>query len=141
MTKIKGKETVLILGASRLGASIASFCSREGINAIVVDKDKDSFRRVDPSFGGFLIEGNAASLPVLRKAGIEEAKEVDIVTGEDNTNIFLACLVERFFSVPYINVRLSDPEKEALLPRGRTHLISTSSLALGCYKSLREKEE
>jgi K+ transport systems, NAD-binding component len=133
-------ETVLIIGASRLGASIASYCSQTGINAIIVDKDKESFKKVDPSFSGFFVEGNATSLPLLKRAGLEKAKEVNVVTGDDNTNIFLACLIERFSKVPYINVRLTDPQKEVLLPHERVRLISPSSLAFDLYKNLREKE-
>lgn len=138
--KKKEKETILVLGASRLGASIASFCSKQGIYSIIVDKDKEAFKKVDPSFSGFFIEGNAESIPVLKKAHIEEAKEVDIVTGDDDTNILLACLIARFFAVPYINVRLVDTSKNVLLPHERIKVISPSLLTYELYQSLRSQE-
>jgi trk system potassium uptake protein len=136
----KTKETVLVIGASRLGASIASFCSKQGIYSIIVDKDKEAFKKLDPSFSGFFIEGNAESLTVLEKAHIKEAREVDVVTGDDDTNIFLACLVARYFSVPFINVRLVDSQKEKLLPNDRVKVISPSILSYNLYQSLRAGE-
>lgn len=139
--KSKSKGTVLVIGASRLGASIASYCSKSGIYSIIVDKDKESFKKLDPSFSGFFIEGNAESLTVLKKAHIEDAKEVDVVTGDDDTNVLLACLVARFFDVAYINVRLTDQTKEKLLPHERVSVISPSSLAYDLYQNLRNQEE
>lgn len=135
------KKIVLVLGASRLGASIASFCSKEGIYAVIVDENKAAFKKVDPNFSGFFVEGNAEDVKVLNKAHIQEAKEINIVTGDDDTNIFLACLVERFYSVPYINVRLIDMTKEKLLPSNHVSIISPSSLTFNCYQDLKRKEE
>lgn len=134
------KNTVLVLGASRLGAAIAALSSKQGIYAVIVDKDKEAFKKVDPNFSGFFIEGNAESLDVLDSAHIDEAKEVDIVTGDDNTNIFLACLIESLYPVPYINVRLIDTSKQNLLPQTRVHVISPYSLSLDLYASLRNRE-
>lgn len=134
------KKIVLVLGASRLGASIASLASRQGLYTVIVDTNREAFRKLDPSFSGFFVEGDAMEVSVLEKAHIREALEVDIVTGDDDTNILLANLVSRLYETPFINVRLIDLAKKPLLPTTNINVISPSSLSLELYQSLRQKE-
>jgi trk system potassium uptake protein TrkA len=134
------KKTIVVIGSSKLGASIASYNSSRGIYTVIVDKDASSFKKLDPNFSGFTVEGNAEEQYVLLKAHVDTAKEVDIVTDNDNTNIFIACFLVKFYKIPYINVRLHDTTKSCLLPH-EVNIISPYLLSLNLYKELKAKEE
>lgn len=118
-----GKNKTIIIGCGRLGASIANKCAEEGKNIVVVDKDKDSFELLSDRFSGYTTVGDVTDLAVLESAYISTAKEVIIVTGDDNVNIFVAHLARKVFNVSDIYVRLDDPDDEILLRGLSIHAI------------------
>ena len=77
----------------------------------------------------------------LEKANIDSAKEVVIATSDDNTNIFLACMICELYPVPYLIVRIRDENKAGLLDDDRIKVISTSMLSVQAYKTMRAQEE
>ena len=46
---------ILIIGCGRLGASIANSLSNRNMNVTIIDSNKDSFRKLSPSFGGLAL--------------------------------------------------------------------------------------
>ena len=92
------RNKTFIVGCGRLGASIASYASSQGEDVIVLDQHADSF-----------------NIDQLEDAGIGDAKELILTTGDDNTNLFLAHLCQKKYNVPYIYVRFDDPEKGFLI--------------------------
>ncbi|MFA6861096.1 MAG: NAD-binding protein [Bacilli bacterium] len=134
------RKTVVVIGSSKLGAAIASYNSKKGIYTVIIDKDSDAFKKLDPNFSGFMITGNAEERYILEKAHIETSKECDIVTDNDNTNIFIACLLVKFYQIPYIYVRLHDTTKSILLPK-EVKIISPYLLSMNLYQSLKEDEK
>lgn len=74
---------VLVLGGGRVGMSVADTFKKSGIDYRIVEKKRIS--RND----GKIIQGNAADLDVLIKAGIRKTPSVIITTHDDNLNIFL----------------------------------------------------
>ena len=99
-----------IIGCGRLGGSIASYSSQQGLSVVVIDSDKAAFGRLDESFSGYTIVCDATDLDELQEAGIASAKEVIITTGNDNINLFLAHACANLLQVPYVYVRFDDPE-------------------------------
>lgn len=139
MTLNAQQNVIVVLGASRLGSRIASYRSLAGNYVTIVDKDAAAFRKLDEGYSGFRIFGNAEDMETLKKARIENAFETDIVTGDDNTNIYLACLVHHYFHCKRIFVRLNDEKKAQLLPNDASlFLISPSEASFETY--LKEKE-
>lgn len=51
---IKDDYQILIIGCGRLGASIANALSNRNKNVTIVDVNKDSFRKLSPSFSGLV---------------------------------------------------------------------------------------
>ena len=45
-------EYCIIVGCGRLGANLANTLSDEGGNVLIIDKNKNAFRKLSPSFGG-----------------------------------------------------------------------------------------
>ena len=109
------RNKTLIIGCGRLGSSMANKCSLEGKNIIVLDRDPDAFDRLSDTFGGYTMVGDVNDLAFLEEAHVTSAKEIIIVTGDDNVNVFLAHVARKIYDVPEIYVRLDNPENEVLL--------------------------
>lgn len=107
----KEQGNTIIVGCGRLGANLANILSDSGEGVLVIDCNKDAFRKLSPSYGGITIIGDATELQVLHEAGIEEAKAVISVTNYDNTNILVAQIAKELFHTPHVIARLYEPER------------------------------
>lgn len=136
--KNRGRSMVLVIGCSRFGARIASENSMNGIYTSIIDMDPNAFRKLDESYSGFKIIGNAEETAVLEKGHIDEALEVDITTGDDNLNIFLAYMISKIYEVPYIYLRLRDETKIDLVKELPVKVISPSYLSVQAYHTLKK---
>lgn len=110
----KKSDYVIIVGCGRLGANLASALSDDGGNVLIMDKDRDSFRRLSTSFGGLSVVANGTDLDALKEARIEAASTVIAVTNNDNTNIMVAQIARDMFHVDNVIARLFDPERESV---------------------------
>lgn len=117
MTLFKNKmqpSYTVIIGCGRLGANLANTLSEEGENVLILDKEKDSFRKLSSSFGGLAVEGDGTELDTLKAADVQRADTVVAVTNNDNINIMIAQLAKECFSVKKVISRLFDPERECV---------------------------
>ena len=101
----------IVVGCGRLGANLANTLSDQGGNVLILDKNKEAFRKLSPSFGGLSIHGNATDLDVLQEAQIGKANAVIAVTNNDNANILIAQLAREMFHIQHVIARLYDPER------------------------------
>ncbi len=76
---------VLILGGGRVGLAAAATLDEHGISCRVVEKRPN----LTAGKGEKFIEGDAADLKVLEKAGLMDARTVIITTHNDAMNIYL----------------------------------------------------
>ena len=117
MTLFKNKKQpsyTVIIGCGRLGANLANTLSEEGENVLILDKEKDSFRKLSSSFGGLAVEGDGTELDTLKAADVQHADTVIAVTNNDNVNIMIAQIAKECFSVKKVISRLFDPERECV---------------------------
>ena len=117
MTLFKNKKQssyTVIIGCGRLGTNLANALSEEGENVLILDKEKDSFRKLSSSFGGLAVEGDGTELDTLKAADIQRADTVIAVTNNDNINIMIAQIAKECFSVKKVISRLFDPERECV---------------------------
>jgi len=114
LTNKKSNSLTIIAGCGRLGASFANTLSDQEENVLVIDRDKDSFRKLSPSFGGLTLAGDATDIDVLHEAQIEKASVVIAVTDNDNTNIMIAQMAKELFKKERVIARLNDPDKECV---------------------------
>ena len=108
----KQEDYTISVGCGRLGANLANTLSEEGENVLILDKEKESFRKLSPSFGGLTVDGDGTDLDVLKKADISRANAVIAVTNNDSTNLLIAQLAKEFYCVGRVISRLYDPERE-----------------------------
>lgn len=113
MTNKRHAYTVVV-GCGRLGAGIADTLYDEGEDVVVVDKDKDSFRKLSSSFGGLSVEGNGMDLDILDSVELKRADTLIAVTDNDNVNIMISQLAKEVFNVRKVIARLSDPQRSCV---------------------------
>lgn len=125
----KANNYTIIIGCGRLGANLANALSNEGDNVMIIDKNKNSFRRLAPNFGGLSVVADGCDLDKLREASIEKASAVIAVTNHDNTNIMIAQIARDLFGVKRVIARLYDPECETVYSRLGINTICPSALS------------
>lgn len=114
MDKKADENYTIVIGCGRLRANLANTLSDEGGNVLIIDRNKDAFRKLSPSFGGLSITGDALDLDVLQEAQINKASVVVAVSNSDNTNIMVAQIARELFQVRRVIARLYDPERECV---------------------------
>lgn len=110
--KIKRNNYTIIIGCGRLGANLANALSNEGKDVLIMDENKESFRRLAQNYGGLSILSNGTNLDTLKEANMQNASAVIAVTNHDNTNIMVAQIAKEIFGVERVIARLYDPECE-----------------------------
>ncbi|WP_458189517.1 cation:proton antiporter domain-containing protein [Haladaptatus sp. NG-WS-4] len=104
--------TILVIGGSGIGRTLAERLDEQGEHPIVVERDADTVTELRAQ-GFSVVHGNGTSAAVLEEAGVNDAKMVVAMTGNDDQNI-LACQTARIkFGVDDLIARVNDPENVA----------------------------
>ena len=127
--KNKKEQYSIIVGCGRLGANLANQLSAKGESVLVIDKNKEAFGKLSPSFAGATLVGDATYLDVLHDAEIEKATAVVSVTNYDNTNILIAQAAKEF-GVGQVIARLYDPGRERVYREFGIDTISPAVLSM-----------
>ncbi|MFV1977940.1 MAG: Trk system potassium transporter TrkA [Myxococcota bacterium] len=101
---------IAIVGAGRVGQTLAEKLTRDGHDVSLIEADSAKVRALSETLDVQLIEGNGATAPILRQAGIEKANLVVAVTDHDEANMVVGLLASFAFNVPRIVVRLRDAD-------------------------------
>ena len=110
----------LIVGAGRVGSSVARMALEAGHDVSVLDEDPLSHERLDANqqtswedAGGRFTVGTALEMDALLEAGVENADVFVASTNGDNTNLVIAQIAQRRFGVDRVLVRVLDPARAA----------------------------
>jgi len=101
---------IVIVGAGRVGQTLAEKLARDGHDVSLIEDDSAKVRELSETLDVQLIEGNGATAPILRRAGIEKANLVVAVTDHDEANMVVGLLASFAFHVPRIVVRLREAD-------------------------------
>ena len=99
---------ILILGAGRVGSSLASTLSREEYDVSIVDLNKDKLLRLQEDCDLAIEIGHASHPSTLKKAGADSETIVLAVTNSDECNITSCQIAKSKFNVKKTICRLSD---------------------------------
>ena len=91
---------IVILGAGRVGSSVAESLCSESNDITVIDTDGSRLSALQDRLDLRTVVGNAAQPSVLREAGAEDADMVIAATQSDETNLVACHLAARVFNVP-----------------------------------------
>lgn len=120
---------IIVVGAGRLGSSLARSLVEAGHRVTVVDWSRQSFSWVEDLREVEFVLGTGIDTDVLRRAGAEEADALAAVTDNDNANIMIAQTAERMFHIGRVVARVNDPRNEALLARFGIEAVCPTSIA------------
>lgn len=109
------RNKFIVIGSGRLGSSIATKMSELGEDVFIIDANDDAFRKLQETFSGYEVIGDATDLGTLERANIKQARTVVVTTESDNINLFIAHVCFYIYHVPHIFVRLNDTDKGQLL--------------------------
>jgi trk system potassium uptake protein TrkA len=99
---------IVIVGGGLVGSTLSEKLSRDGHDVSLLDRDDIRVREISESLDIRALQGNGATAPDLRRAGIEEANLVVATTDSDEANMIVGMLAAFVFGVPRIVVRLRD---------------------------------
>ena len=99
---------IVIVGAGLVGSTLADKLSRDGHDVTLIDNDAAKLRGISDKADVQVTQGNGATAPVLRAAGIEKAELVVATTNVDEVNMLVGLLAASQFRIPRIVVRLRD---------------------------------
>jgi trk system potassium uptake protein TrkA len=107
---------ILIVGAGRVGSSVAKKALAAGNTVSVLDEDPLSHERLEQGSseswedrGGRFTVGTALEADALEEAGIAEADVFIASTNGDNTNLVIAQLAQKQYEVKRVIARVLDP--------------------------------
>jgi len=101
---------IVILGAGRVGASLAESLVSEQNDITIVDIDESRLRMLQDRLDLRIVAGSASHPSVLVDAGIEDADMLIAVTQSDETNLVACKLAAHLFNVPMRIARLRATE-------------------------------
>ncbi len=85
---------VIIVGASKIGATLAEILSKEKCNVVIVDKQKEKLDRLADVLDVQVIHGSGTEVNTLREAGAEKADVIVSATSDDAVNLMVCELAK-----------------------------------------------
>jgi trk system potassium uptake protein TrkA len=95
-----------------VGAELAKILDKDGHEVTVIDKDADSFGRLQDGLDVTRVVGDGTDMETLVRAGIKSADAFVAVTNGDNRNIMAAQIAQVTFEVPNVVCRIYDPLRQ-----------------------------
>jgi Trk K+ transport system NAD-binding subunit len=89
---------ILIIGGGTVGRILAERFDKRGENVSVIDISEEECQQCR-DLGIRTVQGNAADIGVLKKAGIKNAKYVVITTKKDDTNLLFCQIAKAKFGL------------------------------------------
>lgn len=101
---------IIILGAGRVGGSVAENLVSERNDITVVDTDVTQLAALQDRLDLRTLAGNGTHPPVLAQAGAEDADMLIATAARDETNLVACQLAARLFNIPTRIARIRAPE-------------------------------
>jgi trk system potassium uptake protein TrkA len=118
---------VVVVGCGRVGSELTELLERDGHTVAIVDKRKESFRRLPSSSKAQQVVGFGFDRDTLIEAGIEKAGALAAVTSGDNSNIMSARVARETFELERVVARIYDPRRAVIYQRLGIPTVATVS--------------
>lgn len=105
-------NSILIVGGGLVGQTLADRLARDDFDVTLVEHDALKVRELADVLDVAVVEGNGATAPVLRRAGIDKAAVVVAATERDEVNVVVGFLAAHLFQCPQVVVRVREPGYE-----------------------------
>ena len=101
---------IIILGAGRIGESVAESLVHEGNDITVVDSDARRLRNLEDRFDLRGVVGNGIQPSVLAEAGAHDADLFIACAALDETNLAACKIAHAVFNIPTRVARVRTPD-------------------------------
>lgn len=105
---------VAILGAGRVGLSLASRLLESGSEVVAIDSDKGKADLLNEAVGKICILGDGSSLSVLEDAGLSRVDVFIATTGQDHINLIVCQIAKEKYNVQTTVSVLNQQDNEKL---------------------------
>ena len=118
----------IVIGCGRVGAELSYRLYKNGHHVVVLDSNKDAFNRIHSDFHGRTVEGEALSADTLKRAGLEHADGVAVVTNSDTMNAVIGHTIRIHYpEVKQVLVRNYDPAMREMLEAFGLQIVSSTA--------------
>lgn len=101
---------IIILGAGRVGESVAESLASEQNDITVIDQDPERLRLLEERLDLRGVVGNGIQPSVLREAGAKDADMLIACAAADESNLVVCKIAHDLFNVPTTIARVRSPE-------------------------------
>lgn len=115
----------VVIGCGRVGSELAMQLSEEGHSVVIVDKNRDAFRRLT-RFHGKTLLGSGFDRDILFQADANQADALAAVTSGDNTNILCARIARDNYHIKNVVARIYDPQRADIYMKLGIPTVATS---------------
>jgi trk system potassium uptake protein TrkA len=116
---------IVVVGCGRVGSELAMQLSEEGHSVVIIDKNRDAFRRLS-RFHGKTLLGSGFDRDVLFQADANQADALAAVTSGDNTNIMCARIARDNYHIKNVVARIYDPQRAEVYMKLGIPTVATS---------------
>ena len=133
---------IIILGAGRVGESVAESLVSEQNDITVIDQDPERLRLLQERLDLRGVVGNGIQPSVLQEAGAQDADMLIACAAADESNLVVCKIAHDVFNVPTTIARLRSPEfneGDALLGKSGfavDHVICPEESVMRCIEQL-----
>jgi trk system potassium uptake protein len=124
---------IIVVGCGRVGSELAMELSDDGHSVVVIDKNRDSLRRLT-HFHGKTIVGSGFDRDVLYQADAMTADALASVTSGDNSNILCARIARDHYNIKNVVARIYDPARADIYMKLGIPTVATSSWTVAQVK-------
>lgn len=118
----------IVIGCGRVGSELTYRLFKNGHQVVVVDSKKEAFNRIHSDFHGRTVEGEALSADTLKRAGMENADGVAVVTNSDTMNAVIGHTIRMHYpQVKQVLVRNYDPAMREMLEAFDLQIVSSTA--------------
>ena len=129
-------DPIVVIGGGGVGQATARALRQRGIEYRIIDRSPSVLRDERG------IQGDAADLEVLERAGIDRAPAVVVTTHDDDTNVFLTLYVRRLRpDIQIVSRATFEKNVETLHRAGADFVVSLTSLGSNAIFNVLERGE
>ena len=123
---------VAILGAGRVGSTLASRLLESGSEVVVIDSDKGKADLLNETVGKICILGDGSSLSVLEDAGLSRVDVFIATTRQDHINLIVCQIAKEKYNVQTTVSVLNQQDNEKLFELAGIDVVAdVPSLVIG----------
>jgi trk system potassium uptake protein TrkA len=108
---------IVIVGCGRVGSGLATQLSESGHSIVIIDRNREQFRRLGIGFSGLSIVGSGFDRDCLVQANVADADGFAAVTNGDNSNILCVRIAREKYGITNVVARIYDPRRAMVYQR------------------------